>query len=98
MLRRCRLNVDALYTRRGEYHYTHGYSVIALLALAVGVLPSVPGFLANVKLVSAGRIPLALLACYNYAWFVGFAMAFALYLALRMMSSRQAARRGSETA
>lgn len=81
-----RLNVPALYDATGEYRYTNGFSVVALLALVVAVLPNLPGFLVNVKLLSAEAVPPFLVGLYSYAWFVGFAIAFILYTVLRRLS------------
>ncbi len=81
--RRRKLNVNALYKPDGEYRFTCGVSIVALIALTAGVLPSLPGFLVNVKLLGASSVPEALAHLYNYAWFVGFGVAFVVYLAGR---------------
>src|SRR5262249_19188047 len=73
--RRRRLDLDALYDESGEYRFTHGVSVVALVALVAGVLPSLPGFLEEVKLLPQGSVPRPLAELYHYAWFVGFAVA-----------------------
>ena len=99
-----KLNVAALYDPRGEYRYTGGISFAALVALLVAVLPPLPGFLVQAKLIHADRLPdLAsrlnnrlgaplfvpgefasfFTGLYHYAWFVGFGIAFVVYLALR---------------
>ena len=54
-----------------------------LIAFVVAVLPNLPGFLVTVKFVDAHAVPPFLVGLYNYAWFVGFGIAFVLYLALR---------------
>lgn len=84
--RRRTLNVPALYLRHGPHHYTNGFSVVALIALLVAILPSLPGFFATVKLIDGGHVAPFLLGLYNYAWFVGFAVAFIVYLALRKLA------------
>ena len=84
--RRCKLNLTALYQADGEYRFTNGFSLVALIALAVGALPSVPGFLVNVKLLSSESVPPFLAHLYNYAWFVGFGVAFVVYLAGRKLT------------
>jgi NCS1 family nucleobase:cation symporter-1 len=61
--------------------------VVALVALAVGVLPSLPGFLVQVKLVDAAQVGPFLVGLYHYAWFVGFAGAFAAYWLGRKLTS-----------
>src|SRR3954471_5893773 len=50
--RRCRLNLRALYQADGEYRYSRGFHLVALIALLLGVLPSLPGFLVQLKLMS----------------------------------------------
>ncbi len=81
--RRGRLNLSALYDPQGEYRYTNGVSTVALIALLLAILPSLPGFLAQVNLLAAGGLPPFLIHLYNYAWFVGFGIAFVVYLVLR---------------
>ncbi len=88
VVRRCKLDVPALYKPDGEFRFTNGFSVVALLALVLGALPSLPGFLVNVKLLSAESVPPLLAHLYNYAWFIGFAVAFIVYLAGRKLASK----------
>ena len=84
--RRQQLNLAALYDPHGEYTYTHGVSVVALIALIVAVLPALPGFFVQVHLISGNGLSPFLLSLYNYAWFIGFALAFTVYLALRKLA------------
>ena len=86
--RRRKLDVAALYRPEGEYRYTGGFSIVALVAFVVGSSPSLPGFLVNVKILGATSVPAVLAHLYNYAWFVGFAVAFVLYLAGRKCFAR----------
>ncbi len=81
--RKRHLNVSALYQANGEYHFRRGFSIVALISLVAGALPSLPGFLVNIKVLPVESIPPALAHLYNYAWFIGFAVAFAIYLAGR---------------
>ncbi|HKC38844.1 MAG TPA: NCS1 family nucleobase:cation symporter-1, partial [Gemmatimonadales bacterium] len=46
LLRRGILAVDDLYRRGGVYEYSRGVNWIAIVAFALGVAPSVPGFIA----------------------------------------------------
>ena len=87
VIRRRQLNVPALYREDGEYRFTNGFSIVALIALVVAILPNLPGFLVNVKLLNRADVPAFLVALYDYAWFVGFAIAFVVYLVLRKMAS-----------
>jgi NCS1 family nucleobase:cation symporter-1 len=86
--RKRKLNLAALYQANGEYRFTNGFSIVALISLAAGVLPSLPGFLVNIKALSADSIPPTLAHLYNYAWFIGFAVAFVVYLALRKFAPK----------
>ncbi len=85
--RRRRLNLAALYQEQGEYRFTNGFSLVAIISLLLGILPSLPGFLIQVKLLKAETVAPALAGIYNYAWFVGFAIAFCAYLAGRKLTA-----------
>jgi len=80
------LSLPALYSGSGEYRYHNGFSWVAIIALLAGILPSLPGFLATVHLIDAASLSPFLLNLYGYAWFVGFAVAFAVYLTLRKLA------------
>jgi NCS1 family nucleobase:cation symporter-1 len=82
------LNVLGLYNPGGEYSYKNGFSAPAIIALVVAILPSLPGFLATVKLIDGSHVAPFLLGLYNYAWFVGFAVAFIVYLFLRKLAPK----------
>ncbi len=62
-----------------------GGCVVALIALVIAVLPNLPGFLVNVKLLDADTVPPFFVALYSYAWFVGFGIAFVVYVILRLI-------------
>src|SRR5205814_145365 len=47
LVRRARLDLPGLYRKEGPYWYLAGFNVRALLALAAGIAPCVPGFLAT---------------------------------------------------
>lgn len=82
-VRGCRLNTDAFYTRNGDYEYYKGWNIYALLALILGIAPSIVGFLTAVGVVS--NAPAFLVEIYNYAWFVGaFTSAIIYYLLMRL--------------
>jgi len=68
-VRGCRLNTEAFYHRGGEYEYHKGWNLYALLALALGIAPSLAGFLTAIGAIS--NAPAFLVEIYNYAWFVG---------------------------
>ena len=82
-MRRCRLNVAALYQRDGEYEYYRGWNPYAILALILGIAPSLPGFLTAINVIDDA--PQFLVQLYDYAWFVGaFTSAATYYLFMRM--------------
>jgi NCS1 family nucleobase:cation symporter-1 len=62
--------------------------MVAITAFVLGVLPSLPGFLIKISVLDTADVPPVLMHLYDYAWFVGFAIAFVVYLALRKLSSK----------
>ncbi len=71
LIRKKILVVEDLYQRGGRYEYSRGFHWQAIAALAAG---------AGVAFVGLAVPPLRIL--YNYAWFVGFAVSFAVYAAM----------------
>jgi len=88
VIRKCRLNLPDLYRANGQYRFTSGFSLVALVALAAGILPSLPGFIVQVHPAAAASVPVVLSQLYSYAWFIGFAVAFVVYLGLRPLAPR----------
>jgi NCS1 family nucleobase:cation symporter-1 len=86
LIRRRHLDVDDLYREDGAYRFLGGTSLVALVALLLGILPSLPGFLVQVHLAAATRFPSLILHLYDYAWFVGFGVAFVVYAVLRRLA------------
>lgn len=68
LIRKQQLNVKDLYNRGGEYEYFGGYNPKAIIALIVGVFVALIGLLVE-----------DLRFLYDYAWFVGFGIAFVIY-------------------
>jgi nucleobase:cation symporter-1, NCS1 family len=85
VLRRTKLDVRELYNPGGAYGYHRGWSLAAITAFALAVLPSLPGFLAQSHVIGTQSVPAWLLGVYDYAWFSGFGIAFAVYLLLRKL-------------
>jgi len=81
-IRRQNLNVNDLYQHDGQYSFGNGFNKYAIIALLLGILPNVPGFLLQVKLVSSTAFPEWISHLYNYAWFVGFFVSAILYILL----------------
>ncbi len=84
--RRKQLHVAALYQADGEYRYTNGFSLVAITALIIAILPNLPGFFVTVHWIHSANVPQFLVRLYDYAWFVGFVLAFTTYLLLRTLS------------
>ncbi|HAO46683.1 MAG TPA: NCS1 family nucleobase:cation symporter-1 [Ferruginibacter sp.] len=81
-IRRQQLVVDELYRHNGRYFFSNGFNNAAILALLVGIVPNIPGFLLQVKLISATTFPAWISHLYNYAWFVGFFVSGIVYIVL----------------
>ena len=81
-IRKQQLQLDDLYSHKGLYQYKNGFNSVAIIALVFGILPNVPGFLLQVKVISATAFPEWISHLYNYAWFVGFGVSGLVYLAL----------------
>ena len=81
-VRKQRLNPVELYHHVGDYAYTAGINFNAVIALLLGIVPNVPGFLVNIKIIPAGSVPAWIAGLYSYAWFVGFFVSGLSYLVL----------------
>ncbi|MFT4977861.1 MAG: NCS1 family nucleobase:cation symporter-1 [Myxococcota bacterium] len=90
ILRRMEYDVDALFQLDGAYRYRGGFNPAAIIALVLAVLPNIPGFLEAAGAVS--EVPAIFSTIYTYAWFVGFLLAGAIYLALMAASGGATAR------
>jgi len=86
LVRKRELVLDDLYRRGGAYEYNRGVNWIAMLALALGIAPNLPGFFNAIGAVEA---PSFFVAVYDWAWFVGLGVA-ALVYRIGMRSSRRA--------
>ncbi|MBM4279776.1 MAG: NCS1 family nucleobase:cation symporter-1 [Deltaproteobacteria bacterium] len=74
IVRRKRLDVADLFRPHGQYT---GTNPVALVALAAGVLPNLPGFLAGIHAI--GPVSGFFADVYPYAWFSGFFLALVVY-------------------
>ena len=80
LVRKTRLDVDDLYRRDGRYA---GVNSVAILALVIGVIPNIPGFLANIGLFTqSGPVTAMIVNLYNYAWFIGLGISGLVYYIL----------------
>jgi len=88
ILRRTRYDADGLFRKDGPYWYSGGFNPAAIIALVIAVVPNVPGFCKAAGFVESVAPIWATI--YTYAWFVGFALAALVYLAL-MWGKRESA-------
>ena len=71
IIRKRKLDGKSLYDPQGEYTYSKGFNIKAIYALAAGVFVALIGlFVQDLRFL------------YDYAWFVGFAVAFLVYWVL----------------
>ena len=78
-IRKQTLILEDLYDNKGIYSFNKGFNTYALLALILGILPNVPGFLMTIKVISTEVCPPWVTGLYSYAWFVGFGISGLVY-------------------
>jgi nucleobase:cation symporter-1, NCS1 family len=81
-IRKKNLVAEDLYKHSGEYSYSNGFNNKAIIALLCGIVPNIPGFLLQIKVVSATAFPMWISDLYHYAWFVGLFVSGIIYLFL----------------
>jgi nucleobase:cation symporter-1, NCS1 family len=83
IIRRQRLSLPDLFREEGAYTYRRGVNPRAIAALALAVLPVIPGFVRAVR-TPGGTVsnPNFFDHLYAYAWFVTFGLSFVIYIAL----------------
>jgi NCS1 family nucleobase:cation symporter-1 len=83
-IRKQQLIVNDLYQTKGEYTFSNGFNNKAIVALLLGILPNVPGFLTTIGVTDKDAIWSWVSEIYHYAWFVGFVVsALAYYLMMK---------------
>lgn len=88
LIQKTKLSISDLYSRSpyGAYNYSGGFNMVAILALVVGILPVVPGFLQKVGI--ATSIPDIFVVIYNNAWFISFFSAGLLHWVLSSLTRK----------
>jgi len=85
IIRKTELDITDLYRVNGRYA---GVNARAIIALLLGVIPNLPGFLAQVGWIQSDGFWVSL---YNYAWFIGLAISSLVYWLLMFRNSEKAA-------
>jgi NCS1 family nucleobase:cation symporter-1 len=78
-IRKQHLILNDLYDTKGIYRFSNGFNTNAILALVIGIVPNVPGFLTTIKVVEMDVFPDWISGLYHYAWFVGFGLSGLVY-------------------
>ena len=87
--RKTKYNLRDMYIKKGIYYYKKGYNPAAMWALAIAILINIPGFLVEIKIIEkASAFSIFTDQIYHYAWFIGFFVAFTLYLIFMKYSSK----------
>jgi NCS1 family nucleobase:cation symporter-1 len=86
-IRKKELSLIDLYQTQGAYTYNNGFNRAAVAALLCSIAPNVPGFLIAINAIDKNSLPEWIAHLYNYAWFVGFAVAGIVYWV--MMKNRK---------
>ena len=79
IVRRSRLDVDALYEERSGFRYRAGWNPAALIAFALPVAINLPGFLHAAAPATFSGIGGVWVGLYDYAWFIGIGVALLVY-------------------
>jgi len=77
LVRKSELDAQSLFNHKGIYKTWNWAGIIALI---VGIIPNLPGFLHAAGIVE--NVPEIFKTLYSYAWFVGLFIAAVLYLIL----------------
>ncbi|KAE8666269.1 Purine-uracil permease NCS1 [Hibiscus syriacus] len=86
LIRQAKLSLEDLYSSSpdGAYYYSGGFNLAAMVALVIGILPVIPGFLQKVGILSP--VSDAFVVIYNNAWFFSFFSAGLLYWILASLT------------
>ncbi|MDQ6814611.1 MAG: NCS1 family nucleobase:cation symporter-1 [Bacteroidota bacterium] len=88
-VRKQHLDVKELYALKGRYTFSNGFNAKAIVALLLGIIPNVPGFLTTVNLINKDAVPLWVSNIYHYAWFAGFIVSGLVYYAMSRTGIKQ---------
>ncbi|MGL4767272.1 MAG: NCS1 family nucleobase:cation symporter-1 [Formosimonas sp.] len=81
IVRKGRLVVDDLYKHQGQYSYSNGWNIHAIVAMILGVAPCMPGYFEVAGIIEKGSIAPIWGDIFSFGWFFSLAVA-GLYYAL----------------
>ncbi|MFN2440275.1 MAG: NCS1 family nucleobase:cation symporter-1 [Chitinophagaceae bacterium] len=81
-IRKQQLFTGDLYNTKGAYTFNNGFNNRAIISLLLGIIPNIPGFLLQIKVISPTAFPSWISDLYHYAWFVGFFVSGISYMFL----------------
>lgn len=90
-LRSKELDAVGLYSRDGPYWYRSGFNTLAFLAVLIGFMPNIPGFLAYTignEVPVFKRIPKWAGYLYDFSWLLGLVVAYLCYQVLVLWTDR----------
>jgi NCS1 family nucleobase:cation symporter-1 len=79
LVRKTELNVPDLYERNGEYEYTNGWNLNAIVAFALGVVPCLPGYMVVSGVLNATSVAPFWVDLYSFGWFLSLFLAGGYY-------------------
>jgi NCS1 family nucleobase:cation symporter-1 len=82
LIHRTKLSLHALYERGGIYSYFKGWNVKAVVAVALGIAPNIPGLLYAVAPESFVAFSGLWSSIYSFAWIGGLLIAMTTYVLL----------------
>jgi NCS1 family nucleobase:cation symporter-1 len=90
VLRKQYLKLEELFNPAGQYSYSSGFNLRAIISLVVAIAPVAPGFL-RAATTKGGQVadPNFLDTLYTYAWFVTFLIGFVVYFMLMKTDKKQ---------
>ena len=79
LVRKTELNVPDLYKRNGEYEYSNGWNLNAIVAFALGVVPCLPGYMVVSGVLNAASVAPFWVDLYSFGWFLSLFLAGGYY-------------------
>lgn len=84
LIRKTNIDLAHLFKKQGKYK---GWNKVAWISFGVSIIPTIPGFLVTVDILSKDIIPSFFIELYSYAWFVTFAISFLMYYMIKRKKS-----------